>query len=746
MITKPSLQSCLTLLNNGFSLITVSENKQPNIKWKEYQTQAMTADAFENFYNLPNTHGVGIVTGFDNLEVIDIDLKVYQSPKERHDFWAEFLKLLKDNIYDFESKFVIVKTRNAGYHIIYKSPLVQGNKKIAKVQGINSALIESRGRGGYVWIYEQFEQLQSYSDVVTIDNADYEILWHCCQMYNYVDQKPEEIPKQTALDYIETQLKCWEDFNRKNSVWDIIYQDFEIVRKTRLGQLIKRHGATSPHSGIIFENSGFLYLHSTGTIYPAEKLITPFTALVYKKFNGNFSEAARVIYLEGYGERVKKKAPAQIVEKPEPEEYDFPVEIFPEKIRDYFFELNHKLNSSIDYMATSFLWVISMCLGNTYKVEVKKGWYEPAIIWAAIVGKAGVGKTHNIDNIVRPLMRMNEREVFSFKQKMKRYNEFKELEKKDQQKKERVPEPVSNQFIVGDVTFEKLISMHERQKKGIGILRDELTGWIKDLNKYRPGSDLESYLSAFSGKPIIKNRVTAEDNYVSQSFVSILGGVQPSILSMHYTAENKDNGLIDRILLCYPKINIEYMTDNEISFEWLEWYNDSIIMLKDNIDKKANFTDTGEPNSHLVSFDLDAKKEFLRIINQITDIENGESESDYIKNILPKQKTYLARFSLIINTINWHFEGANIQIINKKAVLDAEKLVKYFIFMAKKNKFESMQASEIKAIVKQTGKAKTRDKFMAALADDPTINIPKLAEQLGVARMTAYRWSKDKKV
>jgi len=745
MINKPTLQKCLQLLESGFSLITVSATKEPNIKWKEYQSRAMTPDIFENFYNMPNTDGVGIVTGYGNLEVIDVDLKVYSNPKERLDFWTEFVQLLKDNIFEFERKFVIVKTRNAGFHILYKSKKLTGNKKIAKIQGSNEALIESRGIGGYVWIYEEFFNKNSYSEIIEIDDQDREILWHCCKMYNYIDQQPEPTPKNTTKDYPETGLKCWDDFNKKNNVWDIISSEFTIIRKTKLGLLIKRHGSKSPHSGIIFDNSGFLFLHSTGTQYPSEKLITPFIALTYKKFNGNFSDSAKAIYQEGYGERIKKKPPEKPEIKAEPEDYDFPIEILPENIRDYFFELNTKLNSSIDYMGTSLLWVISMCIGNTVKLQVKKGWYEPAIIWAAIVGKAGVGKTHNIDNIIKPLQKINEKEVFKFKEKKKQYNEFKELDKKEQKNREKIFEPVTGQFIVGDVTFEKLISMHENQKKGIGILRDELTAWIKDLNKYRPGSDLESYLSAFSGKPIIKNRVTAEDNYVSQSFISILGGVQPSILSMHYTTENKDNGLIDRILLCYPKIKIEYFNENEISEEWIEWYNDCIVMLKDNIDKYASYTDTGNPNPILAIFSHEAKKEFQRVINEITDIENGEIESDYIKNILPKQKTYLARFALILNVIYWHFDNEQLDIISKKSILSAEKLVKYFIFMAKKNKFETVENSEVKEIIKRTGKAKTKDKFLQALTDDPEVSISKLAELLGISRTIAYKWIKEKK-
>ena len=37
-------------------------------------------------------------------------------------------------------------------------------------------------------------------------------------------------------------------------------------------------------------------LFTTGTEYPHEKLITPFAALAFKNFNGDFSEAAKEVY------------------------------------------------------------------------------------------------------------------------------------------------------------------------------------------------------------------------------------------------------------------------------------------------------------------------------------------------------------------------------------------------------------------------------------------------------------------
>ena len=116
-LIKPDIQRCNRLFDDGFSLITVNSEKIPNIKWKEYQTAAMKKDTFENFYKMPNSAGVGIVCGYSDLEVIDVDLKVLSTVKERNSLWNEFLTMVKDNFPDFEEKIVIVKTRTYGLHL-----------------------------------------------------------------------------------------------------------------------------------------------------------------------------------------------------------------------------------------------------------------------------------------------------------------------------------------------------------------------------------------------------------------------------------------------------------------------------------------------------------------------------------------------------------------------------------------------------------------------------------------------------
>ena len=125
-------ESKLKKFYENFSLITVSDNKVPNFIWKQSQNEKQSWDSFIKNFNykggiikkdgkeIPATTNFGIVTGFDYLECIDVDLKVFSTAKEQIAFWTEYIAYLKDNILDFEDKIVVYKTKNAGYHLLYK--------------------------------------------------------------------------------------------------------------------------------------------------------------------------------------------------------------------------------------------------------------------------------------------------------------------------------------------------------------------------------------------------------------------------------------------------------------------------------------------------------------------------------------------------------------------------------------------------------------------------------------------------
>ena len=738
------LKRCYKLLEDGFSLITATNKKIPTIKkWQELKDNPLSIDEFTNHYNRESTELIGAVCGHDNLEAIDVDLKVFSTEKEQRDFWNEYLDFLKDNIIDFDDKFVIYKTMNKGYHILYKSKRIVGNSKIAVLKGHKACVIETRGIGGYVAIYDGNNLTdKTYADIKYISDEDRDILWTISKSYNHITKEAEVVPVKTKKEYTESDnLTAWDDYNQQTSLFDLISDQFKIVRNLKDKYVIKRDGATSPHSGYIFKDNDLMFLYSSGTSFQVEKAYSAFTVYAHLKHNDDLSAAAKDLYNQGYGDRIK------IVSKIEEEtvklEYkaEFPLDIFPLSLKNYMLLCQQTLNNNIDYMGCSMLFLTSIIIGNSYKLEIKKGWRESANLWLALIGKAGVGKTPSISSITFPLEKANNKEIKKYIKDTIAYEEYNKLDSADKKLVQEVRKPNKSQFIVNDVTLEALIELHNENKNGIGVLKDELAGFFKDMNKYREGGDKEHWLSSWSGKQINLNRKTAKSSFVESAFLPILGGIQPSIMDSFYTDENKDNGFIDRMLFSYPEAQIDYYSENEMKQEHIDWYDNYILRFYQNTKKSIKYTDDWEIEPVISYFTDDAKEEFIRIQNKITDLQNSDEENEYMKSMLPKQKAYVARFALILNALE-SLENKDVfmNVIEVESVLKAEILSDYFIEMAKKIKSNSLERVKTKGIVDL--KKGLYENFKTVYSANPNIKKTEIAELLNVSRQQIYNYIK----
>ena len=726
------------LAANGFSIIPVSEDKRPLGAWKKYQTEARTKEQVESL----NCPLFGLVTGFNGLEVIDVDLKVFPTLELQKQFWKEYTSFLKDNIDDFDLKFVIYKTVNRGYHILYKCKEVAGNSKIAKLKDHKECVIESRGIGGMVVLYENQISELAYHNIKEISLEDREILWEVSKSFNYIEQVIEQ-PKKVKKEFVETELTCWDDYNAKHNIFDVIGSEFQIVRQLNDKYIIKRNGAKSVHSGYVYRDSGCMYLFSTGTNYPNEKLISPFAAYAYKNHLGDFSETAKDLYNQGYGSRIVRQIEVEELPKIETSNLDFPIEIFPDFIQHYLVQCNKTLDSSIDYMGCSLIWLMSVVVGNSVKIEVKRGWNEIATVWIAVVGKAGLGKTPSINNIIAPLNEINNKQIREYIQQSEKFDVYNSLDKKEKEKNVEVKKPLKSQFIADDITIEALVDLHQDSKNAVGVFKDELAGWFKDMNKYREGSDLQFWLSTWCGKSVKLNRKTAKSSFVDKPLIPVLGGIQPNILHSFYTEENKDNGFVDRMLLTYPDLQVEMYNEQEIDEDLLDAYNNNIIALFEHFKNKVLQYNEDEVEPLVAKFDAEAKEEWKRIFNNISETQNSEAENEYMKSMLPKQKTYIPRFALLLSVLNGFFnESDNLLIIDKESILKAEKLSNYFIAMAKKIKVNSLEVNQIKEVLSLNSKKSNSQKLEEILKVNPDIKKSEIAEILNVSVQAVYKMMK----
>jgi hypothetical protein len=758
-MNKPTLDRCYRLFDCGYSLITVGENKRPNYAWKPCQNKPLEKAAFEKQYQyaggyikkdgeeMQATVGVGLVCGFNGLEVIDVDLKVFNSLPEQQAFWNELYAYLTDNIDDFDRKFVVVKTRNQGYHILYRCEFVAGNTKIAKLKGHTEAVIESRGVGGYVFIYDnQISQL-GYNDVQEITKQDREILWNICATFNYIDESRPIETERPIKQYEKSDVTPWQDFNDKTDIFDIIGPDFDIVRQLSDKYIIRRHGATSPHSGYVYKNSGCMYLFSTGTIYPHEKLISPFSAYAYKHHNGDFSRAASQLYKDGFGSRTKEiKVPELKTEIEDLSEVAFPLDVFPAPIQEYMIQCNKYLNHSFDYMGASMLWMLSVIVGNSMRIKVKTGWSEIATVWISVVGQAGIGKTPSIDSIIFPLLKQNSREVKRYIKALKKFEEYSKLTKDEKQYTEEAKEPTKSQFIANDITLEALVELHGESKVSVGVFKDELNGWFKDMNKYRAGSDLEFWLSTWSGKSVAFNRKMAKSAFVDLPIIPVLGGIQPGVLASMYTEENKENGFVDRMLLTFPELRVDEYNENEIDPVTVQWYEEAVVSMYEIVrEKLVEYDLEGEVVPMLCNWSQEAKREWIRIFNKITHQQNSDEINEYAKSGLPKMKSYIPRFSLLLHFLNASVTetDVNIREVSKQAVLGAERLAEYFTSMSRKIRSTSRDEAQIKEVSKSNQGRTPFEIFEAMYRKNPKIKTASVASQLEVSRQTVYNWKKE---
>jgi hypothetical protein len=732
-----TLGRAINLLQTGLSVIPIGELKQPFISWKKFQNEQIIKEDLEKHSSNPKFRGYGIVTGFNNLECMDVDLKVFESLTDQKSFWNEYLQMLTDHIDDFDRKFVIYKTINSGYHIIYRCKEIGGNQKIAKLKGHKSQVLETRGVGGYIFVYENQISKLGYEDIQEVSLDDRNILFGISKFYDYKEAIDTAIKQESKGE----SLSPWQDYNNRNSVFDAFGTDFSIVRQLSDKTIIKRAGATSPHSGYVYNNSGLMYLFSTGTIYPHENALSPFSIYAWKYHGGNYSEAGKELYKQGFGERKIKKIE---IEKPEIQKEDllFPIEVFPEDIQTYIIQNQKTLNHSIDYMGSSFLWLIASCIGNACKIEVKVGWRESANIWIGLIGKAGLGKTPSINAMIFPIKKRNAFEVKQYQREFKKWKEYEKLSAKEKKDFEEVKEPKRTQFIVNDVTIEALADIHEENQNGISVFKDELNGWLKDMNKYKPGSDLEFWLSCWSGEPAALTRKTAKSSFIELPLIPVLGGVQPGIFSQISTVENKDNGFLDRLLLSFPEKDIEHYNRNSISQNLLDWYEAYVCNFYDHIKRKVLSYKFDSIDPKILRLDQEADLEWERIFNNVSDMQNSDEINEYVKSMLSKQKSYIPRFALMLHCLDCYDTEKNLGWIDKSTMLKAEKLSNYFIAMSKKIKISMLESKGLIEIVASMKGEPVEQIVKQIFANNPETSKIEVAEILNISKRSVYNYLK----
>lgn len=321
----------------GLQFIPVNEKKIPQVK--NWQT-AITK------YDLSNCWGVGLVCGTPsgNVEVIDIDQK-YSLDGKLFEQYKLAVNAVQPNLL---KKLVVQKTKNGGYHFIYRCAKIEGNIKLANrptteaertdtynktyeaqvISGKDDAeairvakkakendtvrvLLETRGFGGQIVIYPSPGYEVIFGDICSITEItieERETLHSIAREFNSVFEEVV-IPKSTKIEKTKG-LSPFDDYNERGDVVQLLQSyGWKVVGNKGNKTMFLRPGQTSAQtSGNYNHEKNWFSVFTTSSEFEPQKAYLPYAVFAKLECNDDFVEAARKLLDMGYGEK-KEAAP-----------------------------------------------------------------------------------------------------------------------------------------------------------------------------------------------------------------------------------------------------------------------------------------------------------------------------------------------------------------------------------------------------------------------------------------------------
>ena len=267
--------------------------------------------------------------------------------------------------------------------------------------------------------------------------------------------------------------------------------------------------------------------------------------------------------------------------------------LIPAPLRAWVCDCAERIGVAPDYIAVAALVGLASLVGNTVSIRPKRrdDWRVVPNLWGALVGSPSVKKSPAITEALKPLSRLKSAELERHKLAFREFqadqmlNELgadalkAELKKRQkagasreelrafltESEDEENEAPTLKTYSVQDATIEAITRVLENNPRGFLIERDELTGWLRSLEKQGHEQDRAFYLEAFNGTATNQQieRVGRGTVIVPHFTLSLLGTIQPSpfcqLIRAASAAGGGADGFVARFqMLVYPDALAEY--------------------------------------------------------------------------------------------------------------------------------------------------------------------------------------------
>jgi putative DNA primase/helicase len=258
----------------------------------------------------------------------------------------------------------------------------------------------------------------------------------------------------------------------------------------------------------------------------------------------------------------------------------FSVSLLPEVLRDPAEDIADRMQVPVDYPAVCSVVVLAGAVNRRARIQPKRqdsSWSVVPNLWGGVIAQPGFLKSPVFRIATRELCmiesvwreqhaaEMAEYEVEKVAADV-RMSTWKEQSKAALKSGKELPirpdtslrPPTQRRLIIGDSTFEKTHELMAENPAGLLILRDELVGWLTQLERQGREGERAFSLECWNGDSgFTVDRIGRGSIHVPACCLSMLGGITPGRLRNYLNAALCDgpgnDGLIQRFqILVWP--------------------------------------------------------------------------------------------------------------------------------------------------------------------------------------------------
>lgn len=314
-----------------------------------------------------------------------------------------------------------------------------------------------------------------------------------------------------------------------------------------------------------------------------------------------------------------------------------PLHTLPKPIADYCAAAAAAIGCDPAAVALPALAVLATAIGNSVRVEVKRGWRESSAVWACLIIESGGAKSPALDAACLPIDRL-EAEA--------RKRQRAELEAwKSEPKDVRGDRPQAERKAVSHTTLESLMPVHLRNPRSLILKRDELSGWFGSHDAYKRGDgDEAAWIELHGGRPVAVDRKSDAENpdlYLARPHVSLAGTIQPAVLRKHVGSQQIASGFAHRFTFALPPWKALRWSEAEVSEETEAGYERLIRTL-------YRLPYDVEAGPHVVRLSRDARRIFAELKDECADLIEAMPPTP-LRSYVVKVDSLAARLALCLH-------------------------------------------------------------------------------------------------